>query len=49
MSTMLDESGGVKAMFYRVNLELVDLESNVKSWFGQEKLKKVIERRRTLF
>ncbi len=49
ISTILDETDGVKAVFYQVDMEMIDLESNVKAWFGQKKLKKVIERRRTLF
>ena len=49
ISTILDESDGVKAVFYQVDLEMVDLESNVKAWYGQKKIKKVVERKRTLF
>lgn len=49
ISTILDEADGTKAVFYQVDLEMVDLENNVKTWFGQKKLKKVIERKRTLF
>lgn len=49
ISTILDESDGVKAVFYQVDLELIDLENNVKSWFGQKKIKKVVERKRMLF
>lgn len=49
ISTILDESQGVKAVFYQVDLELIDLQNNVKSWFGQKKIKKVIERKRFLF
>ena len=49
ISTILDEAEGVKAVFYQVDLEMIDLENNVKSWLGQKKLKKVIERKRTLF
>jgi uncharacterized protein (TIGR02722 family) len=49
ISTILDESEGVKAVFYQVDLELIDLENNVKSWFGQKKIKKVVERKRMLF
>lgn len=33
------------AVFYTVNLELVDIESNVKVWIGNKKIKKYIERR----
>jgi uncharacterized protein (TIGR02722 family) len=49
ISTILDESKGAKAIFYQVDLEMIDLENNVKSWFGQHKIKKVIERKRMLF
>lgn len=49
ISTILDESQGVKAVYYQVDLEMIDLENNVKSWFGQKKIKKVIERKRMLF
>lgn len=49
ISTILDESEGTKAIFYQVDLEMVDLENNVKAWFGQKKIKKVVERKRTLF
>ena len=49
ISSILDESEGVKAMFYQVDLEMIDLENNVKSWFGQKKIKKVIERKRMLY
>jgi uncharacterized protein (TIGR02722 family) len=49
ISTILDESEGVKAVFYQVDLEMVDLGNNVKSWFGQKKIKKVVERKRMLF
>ncbi|WP_447602547.1 penicillin-binding protein activator LpoB [Nitrospira sp. Nam80] len=49
ISTMLDEAEGVKAVFYQVDLEMIDLENNVKSWFGQKKIKKVVERKRSVF
>lgn len=49
ISTILDEADGTKAIFYQVDLELVDLETNVKAWFGQKKIKKIIERKRTVF
>jgi penicillin-binding protein activator len=49
ISTILDESDGVKGVYYQVDLDLINLETNVKSWYGQKKIKKVIERRRMLF
>ena len=49
IATILDEADGAKAMFYQVDLQMVDLESNAKVWFGQKKIKKVIEKKRTVF
>ncbi len=49
ISSIQDEVDGVKSVFYQVDLQLVSLKDNVKSWFGQHKIKKIIERRRTLF
>jgi len=43
------ESAGTKAIYYQVDLDLIDLENNAKSWYGQKKIKKVIERKRLLF
>jgi len=49
IATIRDEADGTKAMFYQVDLQMVDLESNAKVWFGQKKIKKVIEKKRTIF
>jgi uncharacterized protein (TIGR02722 family) len=49
IATILDEADGTKAMFYQVDLQMVDLESTAKVWFGQKKIKKVIEKKRTIF
>lgn len=49
ISTILDEAEGTKAIYYQVDLEMVDISSNVKSWFGQKKIKKVVERKRVIF
>jgi uncharacterized protein (TIGR02722 family) len=49
ISSIQDEVDGAKSVYYQVDLQLVSLKDNVKSWFGQHKIKKVIERRRTLF
>jgi penicillin-binding protein activator len=49
ISTIEDELEGTKAVFYQVDLEMIDLTNNVKSWFGQKKIKKVIERKRVIF
>jgi penicillin-binding protein activator len=49
ISTIEDEAEGTKAIYYQVDLEMVDLANNVKSWFGQKKIKKVVERKRVIF
>lgn len=49
ISDILDEQDKTRAAYYQVDLELIDLESNEKSWIGQKKIKKVIERKRSLF
>ncbi|MFO0773453.1 MAG: penicillin-binding protein activator LpoB [Nitrospiraceae bacterium] len=49
ISTILDEQDKTRATYYQVDLELIDLESNEKSWIGQKKIKKVIERKRSMF
>ena len=38
-----------KAVLYQVDLEMVDLTNNVKAWFGQKKIKKVVDRKRVVF
>jgi penicillin-binding protein activator len=49
IATILDEVDGTKAVFYQVDLQMVDLESNAKVWFGQKKIKKVVEKKRSVF
>jgi uncharacterized protein (TIGR02722 family) len=44
INTILDEKGSTKAIFYQVDLEMVDMGSNVKVWLGQKKIKKIISR-----
>ncbi len=49
IATILDEAEGTKAVFYQVDLQMIDLESNAKVWYGQKKIKKVVEKKRTVF
>jgi uncharacterized protein (TIGR02722 family) len=49
IATILDEADGTKAVFYQVDLQMVDLESNAKVWYGQKKIKKVVEKKRSIF
>jgi len=42
INTITDEEGGKKVVFYQVDLNMIDLESNAKVWVGQKKIKKLI-------
>jgi len=44
LHSIRDEIPGKAVMYYQVNLELVDLESNRKVWIGQKEIKKLIDR-----
>lgn len=44
INTLVDELEDTKAIVYQVDLELVDIASNVKVWLGQKKVKKLVER-----
>lgn len=46
IQTIEDREGGQTVMFYQVDVTLIDLESNAKTWVGQHKIKKLIERSR---
>lgn len=46
ISSIEDIEGGREVVFYQVDLNLTDLESNVRVWVGQKKLKKFVQRRR---
>lgn len=41
-----DREGGRSVVFYQVDLTLVDLETNAKTWVGQHKIKKFVEKPR---
>ena len=44
INTLVDELEDTKAVFYQVDLELVDIASNLQIWLGQKKVKKLVER-----
>lgn len=44
INSTLDRAGGIAAVYYQVNLTLIDLETNEKVWIGEKKIKKVVER-----
>jgi hypothetical protein len=37
-----DQEGGEQVRFYQVDLTLINIETNVKSWVGQKKIKKYV-------
>jgi hypothetical protein len=41
-----DQEGREKVVFYQIDATLVDVESNLKVWTGQQKIKKYIEKPR---
>ena len=45
INSVKDEVAGKYVILYQVNLELVDLTTNEKSWIGQKEIKKVVSRR----
>ena len=49
INSVKDEIKGKYAIFYQVNLELLDLASNQKVWIGQKDIKKVVERPQVTF
>jgi uncharacterized protein (TIGR02722 family) len=44
INSIEDKEGGKKVVFYQVNLELIDLETNRKVWIGEKKIKKYVKR-----
>ena len=44
-----DQAGGTKAVTYQIDMYLVDIEKNLKVWAGQEKIKKLIKRKKLKF
>jgi penicillin-binding protein activator len=41
-----DSEGRERVIFYQIDATLIDLETNAKTWIGQHKIKKYIQRRR---
>jgi uncharacterized protein (TIGR02722 family) len=46
INQIIDQEGGEKVSYYQTDLELIDVESNVKVWSGTEKIKKFIAKGR---
>lgn len=43
INSIVDSVEGQKAVYYQVNLELINIEKNIKVWIGEKKIKKLIE------
>lgn len=46
INQIVDEEDGQKVSYYQTDLELINVESNVKVWIGTEKIKKFIAKGR---
>jgi len=46
ISQITDREGGRRVVYYQVDMTLVDLETNAKSWTGQHRIKKIVEQSR---
>jgi hypothetical protein len=46
IESITDRQEGQTALFYQVDLTLLNIESNEKSWIGQHKIKKVVQKGR---
>jgi penicillin-binding protein activator len=44
INSIVNHGGGQTLKFYQVELELINIETGIKVWMGQKKIKKVIER-----
>ncbi len=44
LNTITDQVEGKKVVYYQVDLTLINIESNLKTWMGQHKIKKYIAR-----
>lgn len=49
VNSIEDEEAGTKVVYYQITLEMIDVESNIKVWFGDKKIKKLVERSRMKF
>lgn len=49
LNSVVDQEGSHAVIFYQVTMELVEIESNIKVWIGEKKIKKLIDRATTKF
>jgi uncharacterized protein (TIGR02722 family) len=46
ISSITDQEEGKKVVYFQTDLTLTNIETNQKVWMGQEKIKKLVERKR---
>ena len=46
ITSVTDREGGLRVVFYKVNLELIHMETNEIVWLGDKEIKKIIEQPR---
>jgi len=44
INTIVDQEGRRSVIYYQVNMELINMESNTKVWIGEKKIKKYVEK-----
>jgi len=49
INTIVDQEGKKAVIYYQINMELKEMESNEKVWIGEKKIKKYVERASTKF
>ncbi|MFC1584633.1 penicillin-binding protein activator LpoB [Fibrobacterota bacterium] len=49
ISTIVDQEDSRAVVFYQVDMELIELESSMKKWIGDKKIKKYVKRAKTKF
>jgi uncharacterized protein (TIGR02722 family) len=49
ISSTVDAVEGERSVFYQVDMELIDIETNEIVWIGSKEIKKIIEQRRSRF
>ena len=49
MTSITDEEGGEKVVFYNIDLTLIHLEDNSKVWMGQKEIKKYVGKAKVTF
>ena len=46
INTIADQEGNKRVMFYQIDMELIEIETNKKLWIGDKKIKKYITKSR---